>query len=83
VRYAVRCVQPGPVMLASALLRMAALLGGLYTVAGDRWTHMLQYLLGVLIARLVVTWYTRHVDTVWGAPATTQRPTAMKAPHAP
>jgi len=51
--------RPALILLGSALLRMGAMLGGLYWVAGGEWLRMLPCVLGVLIARLAVTWATR------------------------
>ncbi|QCB45418.1 ATP synthase subunit I [Hydrogenophaga sp. PAMC20947] len=59
VRHAADFRWPGPSMLASVLLRMATVLGGLYLVGNGEWTRMLLYLLGLLMARLAVTWATR------------------------
>ena len=50
---------PALAVLASALLRTAAVLGGFYAVAGSDWSRMLLCLVGFLLARLAVTWATR------------------------
>ena len=73
VRHAADFRRPALTLLGSALLRMAAVLGGFYAVAGGEWSRILLCLLGLLIARLAVTWATRL------------RPPgiSMKARHAP
>lgn len=59
VRHAADFRRPALSVLGSALLRMAAVLGGFYWVAGGEWSRMLLCLLGLLLARLAVTWATR------------------------
>lgn len=59
VRHAADFRRPALTLLGSALLRMAAVLAGFYGVAGVEWSRMLLCLLGLLIARLAVTWATR------------------------
>lgn len=59
VRHAADFRRPALSMLTSVVLRMGAVLGGLYLVGNGEWTRMLLYLLGLLMARLAVTWATR------------------------
>ena len=73
VRHAADFRRPAQTLLGSALLRMAAVLGGFYWVAGGEWLRIVLCLLGFLLARLVVTWGTRLPPS--SAPA--------KVPHAP
>lgn len=73
VQHAAEFRRPALTVLGSALLRIAAVMGGLYLVAGGEWLRMLQCLLGLLIARLAVTWATRLPLPE----------TAVKARHAP
>ncbi len=51
--------RPARTLLGSALLRMAAVTGGLYLVAGGDGSRLLLCLLGLLLARWAVTWSTR------------------------
>ena len=51
--------RPALSVLGSALLRMAAVLGGFHWVAGGEWSRLLLCLSGFLLARLAVTWATR------------------------
>ncbi len=44
--------------MGSLVLRIAIVLAGLYVVAGDDWKRLLLYLLGFIIARVIVTRYT-------------------------
>lgn len=73
VRHAADFRRPALALLGSALLRFGVVLGGLYLVGAGVWSRMLLVLLGVLLARLAVTWVTRE-------PAP---PTPAKAHHAP
>ncbi len=59
VRHASNFRRPALSVLASALLRMAAALGGFFGVAAGDWSRLLLCLLGFLLARLAVTWSTR------------------------
>ena len=73
VRHAADFRRPVLTVLGSALLRMAAVLGGLYFVAQGQWSRVLLCLLGLLIARLAVTWATRLQSP----------PAPIQARHAP
>jgi F1F0 ATPase subunit 2 len=73
VRHAAEFRRPAPTLLGSALLRMAAVLGGFYAVAGGDGLRMLLCLLGLWLARLAVTWATRLPSPE----------TSVKARHAP
>ena len=55
--------RPGPSMLISMLLRMGITVGGFYLVAGGEWRRMLLCLLGFVLTRLAVTWFTRVPST--------------------
>ena len=59
VRHAADFRRPALTLLGSALVRMAAVLGGFYVVSEGQWTRVLLCLLGLLLARLAVTWATR------------------------
>ena len=59
VQHAAAFRRPALTLLGSALLRIAAVMGGLYLVAGGEWSRTLLCLMGLLIARLAVTWATR------------------------
>ena len=73
VRHLADFRRPALMLLGGALLRMGAVLGGLYAVAGGEWRRLLLGLLGFLVARLAVTWTTR-------LPAS---PSKREAHHAP
>lgn len=51
--------RPALALLVSGLLRTTAVLGGFYAVGGGQWSRLLLCLLGFLLARLAVTWFTR------------------------
>lgn len=59
VRRAATFQHPGLSMLTSMLLRMGITLGGFYLVAGGELQRMLLCLLGFVLARVAVTWFTR------------------------
>lgn len=63
VQHATAFRRPALTLLGSALLRIAAVLGGLYLVADGQWSRILLCLLGLVIARLAVTWATRLPST--------------------
>ena len=73
VQHAAEFRWPALTLFGSASLRMAAVMGGLYLVAGGDWSRMLQCLLGLVIARLAMTWATRLPSPE----------TSVKAHHAP
>jgi F1F0 ATPase subunit 2 len=73
VRQAAHFRRPALAVLASALLRSVAVLGGFYGVGGAEWSRWLLCLLGFLIARLAVTGLTR-------LPPATTSPAARHAP---
>ncbi|AMM23558.1 ATP synthase subunit I [Variovorax sp. PAMC 28711] len=59
VRRAATFQRPGASMLTSMLLRMGVTLGGFYLVSGGELRRMLLCLLGFVLARVAVTWFTR------------------------
>ena len=73
VRHLADFRRPALMLLGGALLRMGAVLGGLYAVAGGEWSRLLLGLLGFLVARLAVTWATRLPPS----------PSKREAHHAP
>ncbi len=76
VRTGVSSHRPALWFTGSLLLRMGVALVGLYIVAGGRWERLLLCFLGLVTARLVVTWLTRPSGK------TATRP-AQEASHAP
>jgi F1F0 ATPase subunit 2 len=75
VRKGVSSKQPALWFVASLLLRTSIALVGFYVVARGHWERLLLCLLGFVMARLVVTWFTRAAE----------EPTslAQEARHAP
>jgi F1F0 ATPase subunit 2 len=67
--------QPGLWFLGSLLFRTSLALAGFYLIARDHWENLFVCLLGFVIARLIVTRFTRVVG----------KPTdlALEANHAP
>ena len=62
VRQGVLSKQPVLWFLGSLLLRMCIVLLGFYFIFGDDWQRLLAGLLGLIIARFIVTRLTRVVD---------------------
>jgi len=62
VQRSVRSRRPELWVLGSLLGRMSLLLVGLYFVSGGDYRRLLACLLGVVMARAVVTWLTRPVQ---------------------
>ena len=62
VRQGVLSKQPVLWFLGSLLLRMCIVLLGFYFIFGDNWQRLLAGLLGFVIARIIVTRFTRVVD---------------------
>ena len=62
VRQGVLSKQPVLWFLGSLLLRMCIVLFGFYFIFGDDWQRLLAGLLGLIIARIIVTRLTRVVD---------------------
>ena len=62
VRQGVLSKQPVLWFLGSLLLRMCIVLLGFYFIFGDDWQRLLAGLLGLIIARIIVTRLTRAVD---------------------
>jgi len=75
VRKGVSSKQPALWFFGSLLLRTSMALVGFYVIAYGHWERLLLCLLGFVMARLVVTWFTRAVE----------KPTylAQEAHHAP
>jgi F1F0 ATPase subunit 2 len=63
VRKGAASAQPALWFLGSLLLRMSLTMVGFYFASNGRWERLLLCLLGFLMARLVVTWLTRPVET--------------------
>ena len=59
VRKGVSSEQPVFWFFGSLLARMSIALAGFYFVSGGHWERLLLWLVGFVIARLVVTWLTR------------------------
>jgi F1F0 ATPase subunit 2 len=76
VRKGVVSRHPAAWFLGSLMARTALLLGGFYWVAGDHWDRLLACLLGVTLARLIVTRFT-------GPPLERGSAPANEAGHAP
>ncbi len=76
IRKGMSSPQPALWFLGSLLLRMTIALAGFYFVAGGEWQRLLLCLLGFVLARLVVTWLTRPMES-------NPRPPAPEARHAP
>ena len=60
VRRCVGAKHPASLMLASLLIRMSALLTGLYYVGQGRWQRILVILIGILATRVLFTRFNRH-----------------------
>lgn len=52
--------RPALAVFASMLLRMGVALGGLYLVGRNDWVRLLSCLLGLVLARVAVTWLSRR-----------------------
>ncbi len=76
VQRSVRSRRPELWVLGSLLGRMSLMLVGLYFVSGRDWRRLLSCLLGVLMARVVVTWVTRRGSE-------SRAPELPEAGHAP
>ena len=63
VRKGVSSKNPAMWFFGSLLLRMSVTLGGFYLVGGGHWERLLLCLLGLVVARLVVTRVTRPTET--------------------
>lgn len=60
VRHVAHFRRPALAVLASAVLRMVAALGGIQAVAGGDWRRIVLCLVGFVLARLAVTGATRR-----------------------
>ena len=76
VRDLTRSRHPALTGFTSMLLRMGVALGGFYVVGRSDWVRLMSCLLGFLLARVAVTWFTRR----W-ASAPAGQPTGLR--HAP
>jgi len=76
VHHLTRSRHPALTVFTSMLLRMGVALGGFYVVGHSDWVRLMSCLLGFLLARAAVTWFTRH----W-ASAPARQPTGLR--HAP
>lgn len=59
--------------LASLLARTAIALGGFYVFAREGWPALLSCLAGFMVARLLVTWFTRPAEALHVVEAGTSR----------
>ena len=73
VRKGVASTQPALWFLGSMLLRMAIALAGFYFVSGGHWERLLSCLAGFVLARVVVTRWSRSAEAL----------TAREASYAP
>ena len=64
IQKAVGSRSPALWFMGSLLVRMSVAVGGFYLIGRDHWQRMLMCLLGFVIARLVVTWMTRHTKEI-------------------
>lgn len=76
VKKSVSSLRPALWLFGSLLVRMSILLVGLYFVSGRDWKRLVACLLGVMMARAVVTWLT-------GSSRQGGAGTAREASHAP
>jgi len=60
VRHLARSHHPSLAVFTSMLLRMGVALGGFYVVGHSDWVRLMSCLLGFLLARVAVTWFTRR-----------------------
>tara|TARA_R110001592_G_scaffold58124_6_gene176418 strand:+ start:123 stop:443 length:321 start_codon:yes stop_codon:yes gene_type:complete len=67
VRKGLSSQQPAIWFSGSLLLRTITVLAGFYWVGQYSWTRLLACLLGFVIARVVVTWFTRVPETTVSA----------------
>jgi F1F0 ATPase subunit 2 len=63
VRKGVASAQPALWFLGSMLLRMAIALAGFYFVSGGHWERLLSCLAGFVLARVVVTRWSRSAES--------------------
>jgi len=75
VRKAVTASQPALWFFSSMLLRMSIVVLGFYFILGDDWRGLLAGLFGFMVARIVVTRFTRVAQQ--------QNQLAQEASHAP
>ena len=76
VRLGITARHPGLWFFASLLVRMSAVLGGLYLVGGQHWERLVACLIGFALGRLIVTGLTR-------LPAGRRPHPATEVSHAP
>jgi F1F0 ATPase subunit 2 len=62
VRKGVSSPNPALWFLGSMLLRMGIVVAGFYYVSGGQWKRLTACLIGFVIARLIVMWWSRSVD---------------------
>lgn len=62
VRKGVSSSNPALWFLGSMLLRMGIVVAGFYYVSGGQWKRLTACLIGFVIARLIVMWWSRSVD---------------------
>jgi len=68
-------------LLGSGLIRMSATLAGFYFVSGGQWQRLLACLMGFIIARLIVTWLSRAVETNSAEASRGRSPVASPSGH--
>jgi len=76
IRQGVSSKQPALWFVGSLVVRMSVAVGGMVLVARGHWERLLLCLLGLVMARLVVTWLTRPAEG-------RLRPQALEGTHAP
>lgn len=62
VKKAVNAKMPGLWILSSFILRIGITLLGFYMVGGDNWRHLLVCLIGFIVARFAVLYFTKAFD---------------------
>ena len=80
VRRGLASTHPARWFVASLAVRLAVTLYGFYLVAGAQWPRLLACLVGFLIARGAITWFTRGPRTAGAGPA---RAVEEETHHAP
>ena len=80
VKASVDAARPGLLVFVSLLVRMGITLAGFYLVAGGDWQRLLACLLGVVLARLIIT---RFVSPRFADLGTRHRAPSPEITHAP
>jgi F1F0 ATPase subunit 2 len=61
VNHVLSAAQPALWLLGSSILRTGVALAGFYAIGRDDWRRLLAALVGFIVARTFLTWYTREV----------------------